>query len=122
MDSTMTTREFKTDAILSVMQDKLLCDFRDVHECIEHMAGGPVWTHQLPAVADGLKPRLNDLFPDLAAYDVSGCTGETFPAWKAERAEFMGQSRHVPVIGGSPDNPFAGLPAGVDVIPVVVGE
>lgn len=122
MDSKMTTREFKTDVILSVMQGKLLCDFSQVHECIEHMAGGPVWTHQLPSVADGLKPRLDELFPDLAAYDVSDCTGETVLAWKAERAEQMAQVRQVPVIGGSPDNPFAGLPDGVEVIPVVVGE
>jgi hypothetical protein len=43
----MTKRDFPTEVVLSILTGRLLCDFADMHECIEFLAGEPVFTHQL---------------------------------------------------------------------------
>jgi hypothetical protein len=45
------TKEFSTAAVLSAITGVLVCEFGDVHQVAEFMAGGPVWTHQLPRVS-----------------------------------------------------------------------
>ena len=40
-------REFKMEVALSIATGRLLCPFSDMHECIEFLAGEPVFTHQL---------------------------------------------------------------------------
>lgn len=113
-------REFRTDVLLSIISGTFLCKFSDMHECMEYLAGGPVWTHQLPSVSREIGPRLRELFPDLADFDVSGVNRDTFKVWHAERAHLMDEMRAVPVIGGSPGGPFSGLPEGQDVVVAVV--
>lgn len=46
----MSDREFPTPVVMSAVSGFLLCDFSDVQEFCEFMAGEPVWTHQLPRV------------------------------------------------------------------------
>jgi hypothetical protein len=43
----MTKGQFKTEVVLSILTGRLLCDFSEMHECIEFLAGEPVFTHQL---------------------------------------------------------------------------
>jgi hypothetical protein len=105
----MMTKKVRTGVILSVVTGKLCCEFSDVHECIEHMAGGPIWTHQIPGWFDANREKLAAAFPDLANRDMSGLTPETAAEWMAERAPFLAEERDVPVIGGQPASPFVGL-------------
>lgn len=102
--------KFTNATILSVVSGKLCCrDFGDVHACIEAMAGGPVWTHQIPAWMRANEAKLRAAFPDLAGFDTGGLSAETAAAWMAEREPFLSIERDVPVIGGLPSSPFEGL-------------
>jgi hypothetical protein len=112
--------KFRTDAILSAIGGKLLCDFSDMHACIEAMAGGPVWTHQLPAVMRQLEPLARAAFPELAAIDTSGINRENVAAWQAEHAELLAVEREVFVLITAPSSPFEHLPEGKDVVVVKV--
>ena len=40
-------KSYPTKVLLSISTGHLLCDFGDMHECIEFLAGEPVFTHQL---------------------------------------------------------------------------
>lgn len=113
---------FSTGAILSAISGKLVCDFSEVHACIEAMAGGPVWTHQLPAVMRQLEPAAKAAFPDLADWDLSAVNSDTYAAWRAEREHLLSEQRLVKQLGSPPRSPFERLPEGKDVIPVLVGE
>ena len=114
--------EFTAGAILSAISGKLVCDFRELHACIEAMAGGPVWTHQLPTVWRQLEPAMRAAFPDLADWDLSGVDADTYPAWRAAREHLLSEMRTVTQLGEPPHSPFEHMPDGVEVIPVVVGE
>lgn len=110
----------RTDAILSAISGRLLCPFSDMHAVIEAMAGGPVFTHQLPAVRRSLEPAMRAAFPDLADLDVSGVNPDTYAAWRAEREHWLAVERDVPVLGTAPASPFEHLPEGKDVLTVGV--
>src|SRR5678815_2605033 len=43
----MTAKSYPTEVLLSISTGRLLCDFSDMHECIEFLTGEPVFTHQL---------------------------------------------------------------------------
>lgn len=41
---------FRNDVILSAIRGYLLVEnFGDVHECLDHMAGRPLFIHELPS-------------------------------------------------------------------------
>ena len=45
---TAETRDFPLAIVLSVTTGLFLCPkFSDIHECVEHVAGHSVWTHEL---------------------------------------------------------------------------
>ena len=50
----MTKRE---KVVVSAYTGVLLCDFADLHEYIEEIMGRPVWTHELPMLAEEIKKR-----------------------------------------------------------------
>lgn len=50
----MTKRE---GAILSAYTGILLCEFKDLHQYVEEILGGPVFTHQLPMLKDEIKNK-----------------------------------------------------------------
>ena len=43
----MQSKAFKTEVVLSIITRHLLCEFDEMHKCIEFIAGAPVFTHQL---------------------------------------------------------------------------
>jgi hypothetical protein len=108
-----TPRKFR-----NAVQDKLCCAFSDLHGCIEFMAGGPVWTHQIPAWWDAHRAQIVAALPALAAYEIGDLRPETFDAWKSERAEFLDAETEVWPLGGAPESPFDHLPEGKPVIVV----
>ena len=57
------TKTFSLGTLLSMSTGILLTDFPAVHEAIETLAGGPVWTHQLPAAMNALRPALISQYP-----------------------------------------------------------
>lgn len=106
----MSAKGFRTDVILSVVHGRMLApDFGMVHECIEYMAGGPVWTHQIPSWFKANKEKLREAFPDLEGFDVNGVDSDTHASWAAEREHILSEEREVPVIGGQPGSPLDGL-------------
>lgn len=53
-------------ALLSMSTGVLLTEFPKLHAAIEHLAAGPVWTHQLPDAMDAIHPFLLMQHPWLA--------------------------------------------------------
>ncbi len=48
-------RSFPIEVIVSCTQGSLLCEFSKLHEFIEFVCDGPVWTHQLPRVSESVR-------------------------------------------------------------------
>lgn len=87
-------KEFSLGAVLSVTTGRLLAPFDEMHELIEHMAGGSVWTHQRPRVADECGPALLAQHPRLAKVTVpDDLAGEdACRAWLAEQTAEHGST------------------------------
>lgn len=81
----MTTQRFHLGAVLSMTTGKLLCQMEDIYRITQHMAGEPVWTHQLGRVMTESRPHLLAQFPALAAVSGDDVTPENFAAWLRER-------------------------------------
>ena len=113
---------FPAAAIISAITGKLVGPFTDVHGCIERMAGGSVWTHQLPAVMRRIEPLARAAFPELSAVDVSSVNPETAQQGMRENAAMRSTLHYVPVLSVLPDSPFEHLPGGKDVIVVRVDD
>ncbi len=99
----MTT--FHVGDILSLMTGTLVSPdgIGGVHRLAEHMAGGPVWTHQLPRVGREAEPVLRAAFPALAAIEVPTEWGDdpraAVLAWVADVAVTHGAEHTVPTLG-----------------------
>lgn len=123
----MSTKTFGTGAVLSAYTGYFVAEeFADVHEVIEHLAGGPVWTHQLGDAMDALKPALLGQLPWLAEIEVPApLNGEQHCRdWVALVSATYGAEHEVATVeGGWGRNPITDLAemVGPDrVIPVVV--
>jgi hypothetical protein len=66
------TKTVSLGALLSMSTGVLLAKFTDLHAAIECLAGGPVWTHQLPDAVDALRPELIRQHPWLDDITVPG--------------------------------------------------
>lgn len=69
-------REVPAMVALSIASGLMLCDFSDMHESIEFLTGGPVWTHEL-ANRDFVALLSRDVLrqaPVLATVDTSNVT------------------------------------------------
>ena len=99
----MTPRNFPDNICLTVLSGIMLCDrFEDMHHCLTVLAGGPVWTHQMPRIGRAMRPQLAALWPDLAAVDLSEVKDpETFAVWKAKHPELFERSRLVSPLPGN---------------------
>lgn len=86
-------REFPMDVILTGSTGAMLCrdGFGKFHEFAEYMAGGPVWTHELVALAPILKAEILRQHPDLPTE--AEVTPETFEAWLETEEVCLGTSR-----------------------------
>lgn len=82
------TETFPIGALLTVFNDRLLCDMDDLMRLVQYVAGRPVMTHQIPGAADYMQAHLAGQHPDLAAIIVPRglwpdreTTGEAWQAW-----------------------------------------
>ena len=105
------TKQFPRSVVLSVVSGTLLHkQFSDVHECIEHMAGGPVWTHSLPSWRRENLPALLELWPEMAPPPAGLFEKPTDAlAWMALKAEWLAEMIDVPTLGKGGRNPFADI-------------
>jgi len=87
----MKTERFHLGAVLSMTTGKLLCQMDDIYRLAQHLAGEPVWTHQLPRVGREAKPHLLAQFPALAAVTGDEVTPDNFAAWLYERVTEHGE-------------------------------
>lgn len=89
-------KTFSIGAILSVTTGILLAEFSEVHQLIEHMAGEPVWTHQIPRVAREAEQTLLDQFPQFDGIVVPEMTTrEQVTAWLAPLVSAHGERHEV---------------------------
>lgn len=95
-------REFSLGAVLSVATGRLLAPSADMHDLIEYMAGGSVWTHQLPRVADECAPALLAQHPRLrdVTVPVELAGEQACLAWLAERIAEYGATLPVEPLHG----------------------
>lgn len=87
----MNTERFHIGAVLSMTTGKLLCPMDDVYKIAQHLAGEPVWTHQLPRVFREAKPHLLAQFPALAAVSGDEVNADNFAGWLRERTAEHGE-------------------------------
>jgi hypothetical protein len=59
------TKNIDPVALASITTDIIMTSFGAVHEAIEWILGHPVWTHELPSVADTAKGLVRAQFPDM---------------------------------------------------------
>lgn len=54
--------KFKPAVVLSVYTGYLMCDFSEMHSYIEHVMGGPVWTHELASkeLGDTIRTKIKE--------------------------------------------------------------
>jgi hypothetical protein len=103
-------------------------NFDDFQGLAEHLAGGPVWTHQMPSAMDALKPCLIGQHPwlaDIKPPEFGGADVQAdVAAWLAEQVERYGAEHEVTVCeGGWGSDPITDLAemVGPDrVVPVIV--
>ena len=60
-----TSKDFNYAVILSLATERVFCEFSQIHEAIEWMYGGPVWTHHIPVVWPEIKAALFKQYPEL---------------------------------------------------------
>jgi hypothetical protein len=112
----MRARRFPLGDILTVTTGVAFTQgMAGAHELMEFMVGGPVWTHQLPRIADECKPELLRQHPDLAGVQPP----DEFPEpvadnalrWLADQVARFGEYRTVaPLAAGHPlVNPVSDL-------------
>lgn len=87
----MKTERFHLGAVLSMTTGKLLCQMDDIYRIAQHLAGEPVWTHQLGRVMTESRPHLLAQFPALAAVTGEEVTPDNFAAWLYERVTEHGE-------------------------------
>ena len=121
---TIETKEFPRAVVWSVISGIMCCrNFSDIHECIEHMAGKSVWTHQIPYWSTRARPRLEKMFPELVAKPE--LTPDTYDEWRSKVGDdFLDEL--IPIqrgcIGGASGNPPDDLPEHATVLAVKVEE
>jgi hypothetical protein len=59
------TRDFPTAVLVSLSTGISLCTFSDFHEAAEYLMGHPIWTHQLPKLADAIKRAIVEQYPNV---------------------------------------------------------
>jgi len=74
------SRQFSIGAVLSVSSGRMLCDFSEMHECIEYLVGTSVWTHQLAdrKFVDELKAAVIRQHSALVEFDADVVTTENW--------------------------------------------
>ncbi len=124
-------RDFALGDVLSVLTGVLVSrrHMDGVHDLLTYMAGEPVWTHQLPRIAEEAAPEICRQHPDLADIRVpAGMTAEQTLAWLAEQEARYGAHRRLTPLPEAdhtsidPLTEMAMMAPHVPVLPVVIDE
>ncbi len=89
-------KTYPIEVLLSISTGVLLCPFGDMHECVEYLAGQPVFTHQLAfkPFVDQLKAAVVTQYPDLAV-NSDHVTPENWQQFRADCIAKLGHSRDI---------------------------
>lgn len=92
------TKEFPTEAVISAITGRLICEIGGVYEVLSWMTDGPVWTHQLPRVGREAWPVVTAMHPhlDVLAVESEAVTVETWQAWRDSCIDRFGPMIAVP--------------------------
>ncbi len=124
----VTAAAFPLGAVLSLATGRLVSEFADMHGLIEHLCGGPVWTHELASVADACTAEVLRQRPDLTGVPVPIVQSE------AEAQEYVAQqaAEHGDVVwlvgglaavrGKSPLETLADIAGDRPIIPIAADE
>ncbi len=89
-------KTYPTEVLLSISTGILMCQFNDMHECIEYLCGGPVFTHQLAhrPFYDQLVAAVTTQHPD---FEVSpaGINESNWKAFRDQQIARLGTSREL---------------------------
>ena len=58
-------KDFNYAVILSLVTERLFCDFSDLHKAIEWICDRPVFTHEIPAVWPMVLESIFEKYPHL---------------------------------------------------------
>jgi hypothetical protein len=88
-------KSFPIAAILSLTTGKLLCQFSDMHELAEWIAGHPIWTHEFADKLrwNSLKDAVLSQHPDLSSADASKVGASNWQEFVASSIAKYGDSR-----------------------------
>lgn len=89
----MKTERFHLGDVLSMTTGKMLSPSHmgGIYRIAQHLAGEPIWTHQLGRVMTECRPHLLEQFPALAAVTGDEVTAENHAAWLAARVAEHGE-------------------------------
>jgi hypothetical protein len=59
-------KEFSGCDVLTISTGKLLTNFDNLYSILAHLAGEPVYTHEIPDAIHTFKPYILECFPELA--------------------------------------------------------
>ena len=67
IEQPMKSRDWPTEAVISISTGRLICKFPVMHELIEYLLGRPVWTHELASegLTELLKRGVFEQYPGL---------------------------------------------------------
>lgn len=94
----MATKEFASSDVLSTVTGRLMGDIGGVYEVLNWMTGESLFTHQLPGVADEVRPILLAAHPLLqqAVDEAEQVTSENFQEWRQRWEDRYGPTISVP--------------------------
>lgn len=92
------TKDFTTEAVLSVLTGRLLCNIDGVYEILNWMTGESLFTHQLPRVSREAEPVILGMYPRLAeaVAEADQVNGENYAEWSAKWKVRYGETIAVP--------------------------
>jgi hypothetical protein len=122
-------REFGLDDILSVTTGRLLSrrHMDGVYDILGYMAGGPVWTHQLPRLADVCRPEILRQHPQLADATLERELSEhQLHVWMEDQEARFGKTLPIEKLATDelrdPVDELVGMVGADRVVPVVIGD
>lgn len=62
-------KEFPIEVVISAASGILCSDFSSVHELIEFVMDRPIWTHEIPRIADAVADAIYSQHPQLKNVD-----------------------------------------------------
>jgi len=93
MPNDLNTQRFHIGDVLSMTTGKLLgtSGMDGIYRIAQHLAGEPVWTHQLGRVMRESRPHLLAQFPKLEAVTGEDVTPENHQRWLSMMVETLGE-------------------------------